>query len=279
MASIIAHPGKQSESSRALCHVADPKKRRGYASVAVTRGGQTRTFSYAVVEPAHRGRKTVELDEVFAADEHIKYESSFAHRLIQTPPETSESPDTSTPFYGPYVPFAFGKFRHGLTRSAHEAHYCLVAQNGAGSPASFIAYSLALAAQSVALPGAKTTQLELRVALEQLYTRKRYRAKGAATALLQHLLDSVELELRHLLTQPAEDIVSSVTVCLAAKDPCATATSHLVRRLVVEGLLERLESIRTTWPELKISLGAPDVLPLPAQLKRTDSLQVQANAA
>lgn len=278
MASIIAHPGKQSDNSRTLCHLADPKKRRGYASVAVTRGGQTRTFSYAVVEPAHRGRKTVELDEVFAADEHIKYESSFDHRLIPTTSEPSGQ-ETPSPFYGSYEPFAFGKFRHGLTRSAREAYYCLVAQNGAGSPASFIAYSLNVAGKSVGLPGQKTTQLELCVNLEQLYTRKRYRAKGAATALLQHLLDSVELELRHMLNQPAEDIVSTVTVCIAATQPRTSTTAQLVRRLVVEGLLERLESLRTTYPELKISLGASDATPLPAPLKRTDSLQVHADAA
>jgi GNAT superfamily N-acetyltransferase len=275
MASILLHPGQQPGSTRTLCHSNDPKKRRGYASISLLRGADERTFAYAVVEPAHRNRKTTELDEVFAADEHIKYESSFSHRFIKDPLEDSRDGGAQVPFYGRYASFPFGKFRHGLSRSTTHADYCLVAQNSAGSPAGFIAYSLTLGNPGVQpLPG----HLAFEVTVQDLYTRKRYRGKGAATALIRHLCDSVEIELRHLIGQLPEEPLTNVSISLAAPGTSTSATGHMAYLLALDGVVARLDGIHKDYPGLAVGLVAPPGKGTEA-LQKTDALQTHAAAA
>jgi GNAT superfamily N-acetyltransferase len=274
MASILLHPGQQPGSARTLCHSNDPKKRRGYASISLRRGADERTFAYAVVEPAHRNRKTTELDEVFAADEHIRYESSFSHRFIKDQQEHCGD-EVQLPFYGRYASFPFGKFRHGLTRSLTHADYCLVAQNSAGSPAGFIAYSLTLGnSDATPQPG----YLALQVTVQDLYTRKRYRGKGAATALIRHLCDSVELELRHLLEQYPEEPLTRVSISFAAPGNATSTTGHMAYMLALDGVMARLDGIHKDYSGVALELGAPPEKPS-VTLEKTGALQTRAAAA
>jgi GNAT superfamily N-acetyltransferase len=273
MASILLYSAQQPGSARTLCHSNDPKKRRGYASISLLRGDDERSFSYAVVEPAHRNRKTTELDELFAADEHVKYESSFSHRFIKDQQEGLRSGNRQVPFYGRYASFPFGKFRHGLSRSTTQAQYCLVAQNSAGSPASFIAYSL-----TALTPDGQPNHVKLQLTLQDLYTRKRYRGKGAATALIRHLCDSVELELRHLIAQHPEELLTNASVSLEAPGSGESATGQMTYMLALEGVVARLDGIRRDYPRLRAELTSASEAG-PDLLEKTGSLQAHADAA
>jgi GNAT superfamily N-acetyltransferase len=262
MASILQYPGPASGRSLSLCHVNDPKNRRGYGSVTLGRSTSERRFSYAIVEPAHRGRKIKELEELFIADDNVKYESSFAHRFA------GSAGDTDTPFYARYQPYPFGKIRHGITRSEREAQYCVVAQNAAGSPAGFIAYSVALARDS---------DFSLHVQTEGIYTRKRYRGKGAATALLRHLCDTVELELRHLLTTSTHLAGKRVEVIVSEGCCTGSVTGQMCYRLMLEALNGRIDAIAADVPGLEFALRYASGTVI--ALKRTGSLQTEANVA
>ena len=279
MASILMHPGRHAGLPRTLSHRNDPKKHRGYASVSVQRGTETRSYAYAVVEPAHRSRKASELEKLFAADEGVKYESSFAHRFIKEDLLSSACQSEALPFYGAYHPCAFGRNRHGLTRTPQDARYCLVAQNGAGSAAGFIDYSVAVCEPADTTQPHASSSAALRVTLEGLYTRKRYRGKGAATALIRHLCDTVEVELRFLLEQPHVEPLTNLAVSVHTPERSASVTGQLAYMMVLDGVLTRLDAVQADYPQVRLGLSAPPEATSTDPLERNNALQTQANAA
>jgi hypothetical protein len=150
-----------------------------------------------------------------------------------------------------------------------------VAQNSAGSPAGFIAYSLTLG-NSDARP--QPGYLALQVTVQDLYTRKRYRGKGAATALIRHLCDSVELELRHLLAQYPEEPLTRVSISLAVPGNATSATGHMAYMLALDGVMARLDGIHKDYSGVALELGTPPEK-LSVTLEKTGSLQTRAAAA
>ncbi|MBC8739729.1 hypothetical protein F6X40_23740 [Paraburkholderia sp. UCT31] len=208
---------------------------------------------YSVTEAAYAGRDVARLSEVFAKESAIRYNRPFAGF------EKAEAV-SSVALYADCGSPRFADFPRGLKKTAKRADYCLVASNEAGEAAGYIGFGLCIApAFEADLQGStKALTVRLNVELTDIYTRKRFRVKGAANAMVTYAGFAIQEGLSHLahsLAPLAGEVETPVNITTRVSSAFRSQSWTKAHEKLVEVAAASAAAVRATHRSRFLEIG------------------------
>lgn len=209
------------------------------------------------------GMSAVDLAGLFNRDQRIKWDNDFEHPMLDDPKECSMA--VGLQFYDHDLRIRPEHFiPKGIEAQESAARYCIFARNTGprgGRVTSFIRFSVVLDSFENVFgtvgDGEDDNKDEddvrtvyMNISIEQMYTRTRFRGRGAGTALLERMGEMIWDELGHLAKQLAP-VTSETGVEFRLQPYVYNEWNSRTGQLAHDQFMERLDDIVVSHPQME----------------------------
>lgn len=216
---------RQALQSLNLVHLRAPESPTAQRWQHVCVGESDVEGRFEIVSPQQTGKTAEYLADFFNKDQKQAWTTEFEHPMI-------ESESSSWPMHCHTLSIKASDFiPEGIKADDEGARYCLLARNEQGRITSFSQFSISLSTFEDVFgefgEGYEGTDVDdaysfyLNIDLELIYTRARFRGRGAGVALLSAMTGVIESEISHICTQLAP--VARETGVVFRMLPCVTS--------------------------------------------------------
>jgi hypothetical protein len=235
---------RQALQSLTLCHSQAPEAETALRRQTVWVGDTDVESTFELVSPQQTGKTAEYLEEFFKKDQKQAWSTEFSHPLI-----SDEGVENEVMHCHSLVIKASDFIPSGIDSDAKGARYCLFARNDKGRITSFIRFSVSLDTfenvfgeydpDDAEADATDAISFYLNINFDVIYTRARFRGRGASIALLSVMQQVVQDEVLHISQQLAP--VSTATGVVFKLQPYVTSelnsqTGELAHNMLMEGL-------------------------------------------
>lgn len=201
-----------------LCHAQAPSTpdTRGYIPGYTWSRNFDQERHYEMVSPEASGLTASELEDLFAADSKINYRPKFKHHSFAG--DEKDLMGGMCPLYAENLESAeYFKLAKGISTTPRSANYMLIATNQKGTIVGYVSFTISLGSagdeddiwegepcDDEGEPGDESSRtVYVFLELNRIYTRARYRGKGAGDAMSTAMGYAYKAEIEHIASQLA----------------------------------------------------------------------------